>query len=491
MSNFVLSDQVNQEKVFLLRYSQVIGRLDPVYYQSVDNLPLVKQTVYPVYKLSNVITMQRGRFGHRPRNDPAFYGGKYPFIQTGDIVKASQSDGKIVYSQTLNEKGVNTSRLFQPNVLVMTIAANIGDTAILDYPACFPDSLIALYPKDERLNINYLNIYFKFIKPYLEKLAPQSAQKNINIQQLSPMPIIVPPEDRQRQICLKYDKAVQIKQQKLVQAQQLLAGINHYLLKELGIVLPKKDTSLQSRIFTVPIRAVSGERFDPKRYDKNVKDLKRAIEGNRFDSTKLKTLIVSSRAGDWGKDDNTNLGNEYCRCLVVRATEFDNVYNLKLENNRVKHRLIQQKKLIDIDIRPNDLLIEKSGGSLDQPVGRVAILREELLTKEPICYSNFIHKIRVNSQKVLPEYLFCFLKTVHHIKLTDAMQSQTNGIRNLIMPDYLEQTIPLPHLAKQNEIVTYIQDLRDRAKQLQAEANQALVQAKQEIEQMILGDNMQ
>lgn len=69
----------------------------------------------------------RGKFGHRPRNDPSLYDGDYPFIQTGDVARASKYIE--TYSQTLNEKGKTVSQLFPSGTLMMAIAANIGDVA--------------------------------------------------------------------------------------------------------------------------------------------------------------------------------------------------------------------------------------------------------------------------------------------------------------------------------------------------------------------------
>ena len=65
----------------------------------------------------------------------------------GDVTRAANG-GKISYTQTLNDEGLSISRLFQPPVVVITIAANIGDTAVLDFPCCFPDSVIGLMPND-------------------------------------------------------------------------------------------------------------------------------------------------------------------------------------------------------------------------------------------------------------------------------------------------------------------------------------------------------
>lgn len=91
--------------------------------------------------LEDIASVERGKFSARPRNDPRYYGGKYPFLQTGDVASAS---GVIyTYSQTLNEDGLNVSRLFPRETLLITIAANIGDVAEVGMDFACPDSLVA------------------------------------------------------------------------------------------------------------------------------------------------------------------------------------------------------------------------------------------------------------------------------------------------------------------------------------------------------------
>ncbi len=143
---------------------------------------------WDVVRLGNVAMVERGKFAHRPRNEPRFYGGDIPFIQTGDVVK---STGKIKeHSQTLNEKGLAISKLFSPGTIVITIAANIGETAITSYPVAFPDSLVGITPS--RIDTTFLEYFLRTRKAYLNELAPESAQKNINLedlrQLLTPMP---------------------------------------------------------------------------------------------------------------------------------------------------------------------------------------------------------------------------------------------------------------------------------------------------------------
>lgn len=152
---------------------------------------------WKVERLGDIAKVERGKFSHRPRNDPQFYGGSIPFIQTGDVVN---SKGRIkMYSQTLNDNGLKISKLFSKGTIVMTIAANIGDTGILEFDACFPDSLVGITPFDQ-LDSVYLEYYLRSRKIYLNSIATQSAQKNINLAKLNPMPIAVPPISEQQEI---------------------------------------------------------------------------------------------------------------------------------------------------------------------------------------------------------------------------------------------------------------------------------------------------
>ncbi|MCX6857269.1 MAG: N-6 DNA methylase [Verrucomicrobia bacterium] len=171
---------------------------------------------WPMVRLEEACDIQRGKFSHRPRNEPRFYGGEYPFIQTGDIVRAANG-GKITFTQTLNEEGLSVSKLFQPPVVVITIAANIGDTAVLDFPSCFPDSVVALIPKSET-DARYLEVVMRTKKQHLNDVAPQAAQKNINIEILKTVEIPLPPLATQQAIVAE------------IEAEQALVAANRELI---------------------------------------------------------------------------------------------------------------------------------------------------------------------------------------------------------------------------------------------------------------------
>ena len=162
---------------------------------------------WEVTSLANIASVERGRFAHRPRNDPRLYGGEFPFAQTGDVAGAG---GEVLHlaSQTLNEMGAATSREFPARTVAITIAANIGDTAILGRPMFLPDSVvgaIAIPPNDP----GFLALVLMRLKPHLKALAPQSAQANINLEILRPLLVPKPPPREQARIAEVYFQSVE------------------------------------------------------------------------------------------------------------------------------------------------------------------------------------------------------------------------------------------------------------------------------------------
>jgi len=146
---------------------------------------------WKLVSLKDVCTIKRGKSKHRPRNDSSLFGGKYPFIQTGDIRNANGGYIKN-YSQTYSEKGLEQSKLWYKGTLCITIAANIGETAILGIDACFPDSVVGLVCNEKLLLNKYTNYFFISHKSKLEELAPATAQKNINVDILEKVRIPLP-----------------------------------------------------------------------------------------------------------------------------------------------------------------------------------------------------------------------------------------------------------------------------------------------------------
>lgn len=166
------------------------ARILPTLFLKMFGDPATNPMGWPLRPLGQLGTLERGKSRHRPRNDPRLLNGPYPFIQTGDVANAN---GHITaYTSTYSEFGLEQSRLWPAGTLCITIAANIAASAILDFEACFPDSVVGFTPSDDT-NVGYVRVLLGFLKPMLEAFAPQVAQKNINLEILSALEVPVPP----------------------------------------------------------------------------------------------------------------------------------------------------------------------------------------------------------------------------------------------------------------------------------------------------------
>jgi type I restriction enzyme, S subunit len=165
--------------------------------QAPDDLPTIPDT-WRWVRLPELGELSRGRSRHRPRDAAHLYGGPYPFIQTGDV---AQSAGRITrHNQTYSEDGLAQSRLWPAGTVCITIAANIANSGILTYPACFPDSVVGLVANTQVCIGQYAEFFIRTARVNLSQFAPATAQKNINIAILSEVWVPLPPLSEQYEI---------------------------------------------------------------------------------------------------------------------------------------------------------------------------------------------------------------------------------------------------------------------------------------------------
>lgn len=181
---------LNEQKQAIIHRAVTRG-IDPDVPLKDSGLPWLGQIPvhWEVRRVKQTSKILRGKFTHRPRNDASLYDGPYPFIQTGAVAQAKKFITS--YKQTLNQKGLSVSKMFPAGTLVMTIAANIGDVAILTFDACFPDSIVGFVPAG-KINRDYLHLAFCCMKPELLREAPVNTQGNLNIERIGAMGIPLP-----------------------------------------------------------------------------------------------------------------------------------------------------------------------------------------------------------------------------------------------------------------------------------------------------------
>lgn len=470
----MISPNFDVKKVFVKTWGEIEERLDPPFYLNIMMLDkaIVHRAKYPLSTFKQKLNMQRGRFGHRPRNDPRYYGGQYPFIQTGNIVKASESNEEICYSQTLNELGLSTSRLFKDKVLVITIAANIGYTAILDYAACFPDSLVALTPKEGDVCLEYLNIYIRLIRDYIENLAPQAAQKNINLKQLGNLPIIIPDTNIQNRIVNIMEQAYCEKIRKENEAEVLLNGLDEYLLQEFCInIQPDNDNLLKHRMFFTETNSVFGNRFDPEYHKPIFEENLKSIIDSKYPTTILQKVVNGELIK--GSLPNDSQKNGECKVIQIGNINLDGTIETK-DNITAKSIYSSKQKL-----EKGDVLVVITGATIGK-VGFWNYGGEYYLGGDIVKFNTgnyFLNEIYAALLRTKP----------YQLQLKRCITGATNG--HLALRDL--ERLPVPNIVDEGlmeKVATHISATRTKAQLLKQEARLSISMAKTQIQKILFGE---
>ena len=235
------------------------------------------------------------------------------------------------------------------------------------------------------------------------------------------------------------------------------------------------DKEFGEKVFIVKLDKLKGKRIDPKGYCPAFKRIKAKIDKKKSEKLKLRDCVLSSISGKWGKDPNDeNIPDDYQLCYVLRNTNFDNNFNLDLSD--IALRYIPSKIVKKLSLKENEILIEKSGGSPIQPVGRVAIIKK-LPTDKPVVFSNFLQKIVINENIMNSEYVYSYLRSLHNLGYMEFIQNQTTGIKNLLNEDFFDIDIVKLNKKKQKEIadlyIGQIESSKKAIERVHAELNRS------------------
>ncbi len=204
-----------------------------------------------VARIKHLASIQRGKFSHRPRNDPRFYDGPYPFIQTGDIASA----GKFIrtYQQTLNDEGLSVSKMFPKKTLVMSIAANIGDMAILGFDSCFPDSVVGFLSSP---SVDLVFCYYALValKTEMTNASTMNTQLNINVERIGSVKTALPPLKDQRTIASFLDDETEKLEALIKRIRQSIDKLREYRTALISVAVTGKIDVRSAESVAKPVR---------------------------------------------------------------------------------------------------------------------------------------------------------------------------------------------------------------------------------------------
>ena len=170
------------------------------------------------------------------------------------------------------------------------------------------------------------------------------------------------------------------------------------------------------------------------------------FEDHNYTSVPLAELIDKSFSGEWGTEDENGNGTK-----VIRTTNITN--SDKLDLSDVVTRNIVAAKLQKKQLCKGDILLERSGGTKDNPVGRVAYFDEDGV----FVTNNFTQTLRCNNN-IESRYLFYFLYYFYNLNKMKirSMGNQTTGIQNLNMDDYMHISVIVPPRNLQKQFISIV-----------------------------------
>lgn len=451
MSDFKLSNGLNKNKVFLVRRSEIEGRLDPNFYTDIyrENEIKINNSPFETKSLSEItLTISDGT-----HFTPQYQSNGIKFISVKDVRKSRLDLDHPVYISIEEADKLDKRCIPQKNDILLTkIGATYGYAAVIDSDERFQIfvSLALIRPNYKLVNPYYLEICLNSNFSYLQfqRNLKGAGVPDLHLEEIRKLKLPVPSLDVQKKIVEKYSFALKKSREKQFHSKSLLESIDTYLLNELGIVLPQKDDSLKARIFTTKFSAVCGNRLDPF----YVKNESNKMKSKSFEEIALGDMAVIEK-GQTITSDEIIEGSFPVIAGGQTSPYNHNTYNYK----------------------GNCITISASGAY----AGYVWYHETPIFASDcMVVYSNDEEKMST-----------LFLSEILKLKQSEIYDMQQGaGQPHVYAKDIYSIQIPLPPLSKQIEIADHIKQIRQQAKQLEIEAEQILTDAKKEIEKMILGE---
>lgn len=483
---FQLSDALNEDKVFLVKRSELEGRLDCEYYNPSHyrDLALLGKSPYSTSKLKDVcVRIVDGPFGSAIKASDYVEDG-VPFIRVADVThgEGTIKNDNLIYISHEAHKEISRSKVIPGDVVIAKTGATMGAASVVpdDIPeANIRGDLAALTLAKDRCSSEYAITFINtpIGQRLFWRLDSGGTRGRVVIGNLKKYPIVTPPHDVQKRIVAKINAAYATKKQKEVQALQLFDSIDTFLLNELGIELPpEEENSISQRMFVRKLSEVSSGRFDPSYFEKRFTHLIHTIQQSSYKFVPLGiacSLLCSGKTP--ARDEYSEESTPY---PIIKVASYQGDM---IDLNKTDFAISKQP----YSVEKGDIFVLSAAHQPDY-VGRFV----KQLDDTPEIPTSFVGELiclRANGSIINPYYLFgLFASNTFQTLMNREKRGQTSHIYS---NDIKHILIPLPPLEKQNEIAAHIQTIRDQAKQLRAEAATGFEQAKREVEAMIIGQD--
>ena len=464
--SYQVPQHIDKNKIFIVKRSEIEGRLDPKMALHNRN---VQNWAYPKVRLKDILLV-------KPQYGAAESGIARTNLRSPRYIRITDIDEYGLISHDDLGATANTVEeqyiLHQNDLLIARSGATVGKAYIhkdCPYTCFFAGYLIRFVINPIKALPDYIFAFTlsNTYKEWVSAIQRPSGQPNINAEEYQSLEIPMPPIDIQERVVSIIRTAYSEKQNKDLQAQQLLDSIDTYLLDEFGISLPEVHNELKDRIFILNRSELEG-RLDPTVYKDGIK-----LISPKWDNVKLSKVAYINLGGAYkGKSPDTPIS--FVPMEVVDET-FSEIITMG------ETTIAQSSGFTKF--REGDLLWAKITPCMQN--GKSAIARN--LINGLGCGSTEFFVMRPKDDRLAIEYLHVLLH-MKCVRETAMLYFGGSAGQQRVPSSYLENfDLPLPPKEKQMEIATHIYDLRQRAKTLQEEGKLLLEDAKQEVERMILG----
>ena len=462
---YQLSKTINKDKIFIIKKSEIDGRLDPkmaLYNQNVQH------ALYSIVKLKSLL-LSKPQYGAneasiaRDNNDQPRY-IRITDIDENGLISPDELGATVA---NLDDKYI----LNENDIVIARSGATVGKAYIhknLPYTCVYAGYLIRFIVDSKKILPDYLFAYTQLntYKEWVNAIQRPSAQPNINAEEYQSLEIPLPNLSKQQEIVDYINEAYTQKRAKEVEAQQLLDSIDDYLLKELGITMPEIKTDIGSRMFFVQRSELKG-RYTPGLYKDAI-----SLHSTIYDNIPLSHLAyINPNTRLPYKDEN----------MMISFIPMESVNEIYAEINDNKNCIVVESKGFT-RFQEGDLLWAKITPCMEN--GKSAIAKD--LINGYGCGSTEFHVIRPKNNDLLVGYIHSLLH-MRIVRQTAKLYFGGSAGQQRVATDFLETfNVPLPSKTKQQEIVDYITNIQTRAKALQAEGKAILEDAKLKVEKMII-----
>lgn len=451
--------------VFIAKAHELFDRFDPKYVQFARRSASFR---YPAVRLGALLS------------EPTEYGAAEAGIERVSeelprYVRITDIDenGMLLPGLGATAENIDPAYFLSDGDLLFARSGNtVGKTYLhednrVDYP-CFYAGYMIRFRFTDAVLPKYVFAFTQtpYYHEWVNAIQRTAGQPNINAQEYRSLEIPMAPLRIQRKIVAELDAAYAAKRAADEKATKLLASIDDMVLNALGIAkLPKPDTSLSSRIFTVPVKEVINGRLDAYYYKSSFKELGKQL--SLCNSVPFGSLITEIYNGIDCRDYQDE-GIPYLKVANVKPGEFsfDDLKYIDRKELGVK----------DIALKAGRMLLTRKG-----TFGNAIALGEDYdyaISSEVFCLS-------IKNELVDVHYLETVINSSIGRMLCD--KYKIGAIMGSLSQEAVKALpIPMPDAKIQHRIASSAASIRAEARKLKADASAALDAAKRRIEENIL-----